>query len=126
MTAIAMPRLGQAWAKSLRVEIERNTAHARFVVGVESLAHHQLDFGLVVSVTQLPAGSIEPDYLLTRDGALLTPSGERTWNSLLTLAHELAESPVAPPGSFWAVVLHPKVLDAARDALPKGEKKEAA
>jgi hypothetical protein len=128
MSAAALPSLAQAWARSLRVEVERHGPHARFIAGAASIAHHQLDFGLVFSVTALPAGAIEPDYLLGRDGPLLTPAGERTWNSLLTLAHELAESPQAPLGSFWAVVLHPAAIDAARAALPKpeGEKREAA
>lgn len=128
--APALPRLAQAWAKSLRVEIDRHTPHARFIVGVESIAHHQIDFGLVVSVTALPPGSIEPDYLLEREGPFLTAMGERTWNSLMALAHEVSESPVAPLGGSWAVVLHPKAVEAARAALPaepaKGEKREAA
>ncbi|TCS14571.1 hypothetical protein [Caulobacter sp. BK020] len=124
----AMPRLDQAWARSVQVEIDRHTPHARFLTGVQSVAHHQIDFGLVVSVTALPPGSLEPDWLVTGEGNLLTAMGERTWNSLLTLAQELADHPATHLDGFAAVFLHPKAITAAREALlaPQGGKKEAA
>lgn len=116
------------WRRSLQVEAERNASGHSFLQAVISTAHHQPDFGLVISVTNLPDWCFTPQWLDGGEDSLLTPTGAHTWNLLLTLAHELAGFACAP-GDLAAVVLHPKAIDTARarlKALVSGEKKEAA
>lgn len=118
--------VARAWRVGLEVEAKRQSETHRLLAGVQTVAFHVAGFGLAVEVRALPAGSIEPQWLRTGDGDLLTPNGLRIWNRLMTLAIEVAEA-VGAPGDAAAVLLTPAAHAAARAALPdEGEKREAA